>query len=190
MGRLFASTSVIAPVLVAVSALLASCQNGPGSAPSVYNPSDPQSRPDSAKIDTCTGSGQPGCPCDETGAVVECGKVIERSGDYVTCSMGRTTCIGQSGQSQTWGECLGDHIVAQSVPGLALAGGRRILSTKTSCANVCDPNACSSLVNSSSDVDAGGFNLTEAGVSLGAADAAAGSGPCNGLWCQIQSCDG
>src|SRR5689334_1450626 len=94
-------------------------------------------------VDPCLSPGHAGCACDEVGAVAECGKVVQRNGDYVTCSMGRSTCDGQA-----WGECIGDHIVAKSLPGMALgANGRKILGTPVTCTNVCDPNDCKSTVN-------------------------------------------
>jgi hypothetical protein len=138
-------------------------------------------------VDPCLTPGHAGCACDETGAVTECGKVIQRSGDYVTCSIGRSTCDGQ-----TWGECIGDHIVAKSWPGMALgASGRKILGTPVNCTNVCNPNDCKSVVNTGKDVDSGGVTITDAGVSITPGEAGnGGSGPCTGLWCNIASCDG
>jgi len=137
--------------------------------------------------DPCLTPGHLGCACDETGAMIECGKVVQRNGDYVTCSMGRSTCDGEM-----WGECIGDHIVAKSVPGLTLgASGRKILGTPVNCTNVCDPNDCKSIVNTGKDVDAGGLTITDAGISITPGEAGnGGSGPCTGLWCNIASCDG
>jgi hypothetical protein len=137
--------------------------------------------------DPCLTPGHLGCACDEVGAVVDCGKVVERNGDYVTCSMGRSTCDGEK-----WGECVGNRIVAKSLPGLAFgANGRQILGTPGNCTNVCDPNDCKSTTNTGQDVDAGGLAITEAGVTLVPGEAGTGgTGPCKGLWCQIPSCDG
>jgi len=72
------------------------------------------------------------CPCDEPGKVVDCGKVTFTSGDYVTCSIGRRTCIGSR-----WGECVGDHVRMKHVPttktqNLAATPG-------PTCTNTCDP---------------------------------------------------
>jgi hypothetical protein len=138
-------------------------------------------------VDPCLTPGNVGCACDEVGAVTECGKVVERSGDYVTCSVGRATCDGEK-----WGECVGDRIVAKSWPGLALsASGRKILGTPGTCANVCNPNDCKSVTNTGKDVDAGGLTITDAGVSITPGEAGTGgTGPCRGLFCQIASCDG
>src|SRR5438128_1046271 len=60
--------------------------------------------------DVCATPGHEGCPCSEKGAQVECGKVAARSGEYVTCSMGKSTCDGTS-----WGACTGNRIVAASL---------------------------------------------------------------------------
>jgi len=137
--------------------------------------------------DPCLSPGYFGCACDETGAIAECGKVVTRNGDYVTCSMGRSTCDGES-----WGECIGDHIVAKSLPGHMLgASGRQILGTPVNCANICDPNDCKSVVNTGKDVEAGGLTITDAGVSITPGEAGTGgTGPCKGLFCQIAKCDG
>jgi hypothetical protein len=137
--------------------------------------------------DPCMNPGHAGCPCDETGATAECGKVVQRSGDYVTCSMGRSTCDGQK-----WGECVGDRIVAKSLPGMALAAsGRQILGTPGNCTNICDPYDCKSITNTGKDVDAGGLTITDAGVTITPGEAGTGgTGPCQGLWCQVAACDG
>ena len=100
----------------------------------------------------------------------------------------RSTCDGQH-----WGECIGDRIVAKSLPGVGWnASGRKILGTPTNCTNVCNPNDCKSTTNTGSDVDAGGLTITDAGgVTLTPGEAGTGgTGPCRGLWCQIATCDG
>jgi hypothetical protein len=156
-------------------------------APSESDPVDPPSPIDaSTGANPCATPGHLGCPCQEEGASVECGKVVERRGDYVTCSMGRATC-----DSKTWGPCIGDHTVVRSTPGTTF-GGAGLYPTTTSipCTNVCDPNACSSVSSGGSDVDAAGVAITDAGVSILPNEASVGSGPCKGLWCQLASCDG
>src|ERR1700733_14159385 len=66
----------------------------------------------------CTSPGHAGCPCTAASSVVECGQVASRSGAYVTCSMGHSRCDGE-----TWGACVGNRIVAASLPGLGLGLG-------------------------------------------------------------------
>jgi hypothetical protein len=101
--------------------------------------------------------------------------------------VGRSTCDGEK-----WGECFGDHIVAKSLPGMALGmTGRKILGTPVNCANVCNPNDCKSVVNTGKDVDSGGLTVTDSGISITPGEAGTGgTGPCTGLWCNIASCDG
>jgi hypothetical protein len=46
------------------------------------------------------------------------------------------------------------------------AGGGTVLGTPVNCANICNPNDCRSVVNTGTDVDAGGLTITDAGVSI------------------------
>lgn len=46
--------------------------------------------------------------CDDEGASIECGKVTERYGNYVTCSMGHRTCT-----NGVWSACLGTRRLQQ-----------------------------------------------------------------------------
>src|SRR5882757_8554472 len=80
----------------ACAALLTSCNRDNHTAPAPVDIVDPRPRMDASVTDPCVSPGHLGCPCDEKSASVECGKVIERTGDYVTCSMGRSTCDGQA----------------------------------------------------------------------------------------------
>jgi hypothetical protein len=48
---------------------------------------------------------QEGCACEEVGSYVDCGDVEIRSGDYVTCSMGKRRCQIDA----TWSGCVGDQ---------------------------------------------------------------------------------
>jgi hypothetical protein len=193
----YLSTSVWLAVVIASSLAVTSCnsdKDSPGTPPI-----DPGGvggsgggRDEDASMppppDPCMTPGHLGCACDEVGITAECGKVVERNGEYVTCSMGRATCDGKA-----WGDCIGNRIIAKSVPGTSLnASGRKILGTPTNCANVCDPNDCKSTVNTGKDVDASvGVTITDAGVSITPGEAGTGgSGPCKGLFCQIPVCDG
>ncbi len=51
-----------------------------------------------------------GCPCDEPGAQIDCGRVKRVAGDYVWCSEGTQTCD----QYGSWGACSGDSIAGDS----------------------------------------------------------------------------
>src|ERR1700753_1270498 len=75
----------------------------------------------------CSSPGHEGCPCSEEGATGDCGQVAAGSGSYVTCSMGHSRCDGKA-----WGACVGNRIVAASLPGMGLGiGGLHPLSTGT-----------------------------------------------------------
>jgi hypothetical protein len=58
------------------------------------------------------GNHEHGCPCDEPGEVVECGRVKRVAGDYVWCSTGTQTCD----QYGSWGACTGDGIAESPAP--------------------------------------------------------------------------
>ena len=88
-----------------------------------------------------------GCACETPDEVVDCGQVERRSGDYVSCSMGKRTCDGN-----TWGDCIGDRVATLTVP----AKGQQTqgLGTSQACIdNPCDPY-CQRIVD-----DAVGLNL-------------------------------
>ena len=88
-----------------------------------------------------------GCACENADEVVDCGQVERRSGDYVSCTIGKRTCDGN-----TWGDCIGDRIATLSAP----VGGPQTqgLGTSKACIdNPCDPY-CQRVVD-----DAGGLNL-------------------------------
>jgi hypothetical protein len=87
-------------------------------------------------------SPQTGCPCTEPGAVIDCGTVSERRGDYVICSMGTRTC-----NAGTWGECAGSEVLAQNATVTANNLRLQSLSAGEDCKNLCDPE-CVSVVDS------------------------------------------
>ncbi len=109
---------------------------------------------------TCDGTPEEGCPCSVGGDVEACGKVIDMSGGYVTCSIGHAMCDGT-----TWGECVGNTITTKSLPGATLAsGGIHIDSMPTTCTNLCDPNNSSATLSGPGDVgDAAGLAVGEGG---------------------------
>ncbi len=101
-----------------------------------------------------------GCSCDTNDEVIDCGQVERRSGDYVTCTMGKRTCT-----EGTWGECVGDRVATLSSP----SGGQKTqgLGTTAACTdNPCDPY-CQRIVDDSNNlaIDAGVFAL-DAGLVL------------------------
>jgi hypothetical protein len=128
-----------------------------------------------------------GCPCSHPGDVAECGEIKTQSGEYITCSIGHTTCAGSK-----WGACMGDHIVVKSMPGPSM--GLHIESASGSCASPCDPE-CTKTTEGASDVDASGVAVSDGGVSItptlgggGNSDGGGSSRACTGLECQVEYC--
>lgn len=139
---------------------------------------------------TCT-SGMEGCPCQDEGDQYTCGKLERSDGDFATCIEGLSTCT-----NGTWGPCSGEHVVKRSIQGVKLESGpgKRLLSTKSTCQDICDPYC--GLVNSepSDAVDAGGIAIgADGGVMLSGTTGATGPGngtACSGLQCSVKSCNG
>ena len=101
-----------------------------------------------------------GCACENADEVIDCGQVERRSGDYVSCTIGKRTCEGN-----TWGECIGDRIATLSVP----ARGQQAQGLGTSMAcidNPCDP-FCQRVVDDATglDLDGGPF-INDAGLTM------------------------
>ena len=135
----------------AVALMVTACaQRGHDGAP--YLPSDPDSGTDrpAPNVDPCA-TPNLGCACDTPDEVVDCGEVDRRSGDYVTCSMGRRTC-----RDGAWGQCVGDSVTTLTLPP---AGQRTqgLGSSQVCMDNPCDPY-CSRFVD-----DSNGLNLPDGG---------------------------
>jgi hypothetical protein len=121
--------------------------------------------------------GRAGCPCDVPGQTFDCGTEVSRSGDYVMCSMGTSTC-----QNGVWGACRGGNLQAQSIAVSRIDGRSRHVRNKVvSCPQTidggsyfCDPNRCPPVVESAGDVDAGGFTEGDGTVSLAPATSITG----------------
>ena len=60
--------------------------------------------PTSTGPSDCSAPGE-GCACSVPGSMADCRK-IRKSGDYISCSIGVTTC----GADKRWGPCIGDGI--------------------------------------------------------------------------------
>ena len=137
---------------------------------------------------TC-GPGKEGCACTTPGQTVDCGKVVTNAGNYVTCSMGTSTCA-----NGTWGACQGATLITRSTGALML-GPTHIESISSPCGsdNVCDPNPnCTQVTGTpTTDVDAANVYETDAGVTLVPPD----SGPLStcvagSLECDVVACGG
>jgi hypothetical protein len=76
-----------------------------------------------------------GCPCDTPGRTVQCGKVMRRSEDYVSCSLGERTC----GTDSKWGDCVGE--TQQRVQMVSASGSSSVqgLGGQVDCQDECDP---------------------------------------------------
>lgn len=161
------------------------------------------SNPNGTTGPNCSAPGHAGCPCSSTGETAACGDVVETSGDYVTCSMGNSTCNGS-----TWGPCVGHDLVIKSLHTTSLGSGGLHFDTVTlqcgdagadgGAINPCDPNpGCGDVIGQPGDItDASGLTVTEAGVSLKTTDSgpsdAALTIPCDGggLACNVAYCSG
>ena len=91
-------------------ALLGACSSADPSPPMLAAGDAPLLAPPSAPA-VCANH-EAGCPCDEPGAVIECGRVKRIVGDYVWCSTGMQTCD----QYGSWGKCTGDQVAAAPNP--------------------------------------------------------------------------
>ena len=122
--------------------------------------------------------GHAGCSCNTLGSTVSCGVLTSHVGDYVTCQMGESTCVGG-----VWGPCTGDRqIVTKSLVPPSNSSGIHVLSSPPSAcggSDACDPG-CYWTTPSGSDVhapgigqagDAGALTLVQTG--------------CTGLQCQV-----
>ncbi len=72
-----------------------------------------------APLDPCADPTHMGCPCADEGSTADCGIVKEKSGDFVLCSQGTSTCT-----EGKWGECKGEYQIIKSQGAVALTTGR------------------------------------------------------------------
>jgi hypothetical protein len=119
-------------------------------------------------VDRCA-SPQEGCPCDNEGESLDCGKVVDTYDDYVVCSPGTRTCT-----DGLWGECIGTSVEQKETANYvrkrtALADSKATMalgSTSATCSNPCDPQ-CSQIADEPGDFDAGiGFVNKDTGLTL------------------------
>ena len=117
-----------------------------------------------------------GCACSAEGEVAECGSVVTRHDDYVTCSMGTRTC-----SDGVWGECLGARRT-QETSGAA-GGSLRVQALGTSAACPADFDDCDPYCNQVVDTPVGfapgdGFATEDDGLTLARTNS---SVPCTSL---------
>jgi hypothetical protein len=107
MIRCFSFASLVVYMVLGTGCSSAGDQNPPmlaaGDSPAMAAPTSPEVCADHAE----------GCPCDDPGATIDCGRVKRVAGDYVWCSTGKQTCD----QYGSWGTCIGDAVAAPATPG-------------------------------------------------------------------------
>lgn len=98
---------------------------------------------------------QEGCACADPGAILDCGQVRERHGDYVTCSVGTRTCKADG----VWSACIGQRTTLK--PNSLSAPGKRALQlgSAAACASGFDP--CDPYCNMTEDVPVGLLDLPD-----------------------------
>jgi hypothetical protein len=146
----------------------------PGSIHDEYGTVD---RPEAGAAGDRCATPNEGCSCEAYGQVIDCGQVHRQSEGYVSCSLGKRTCI-----DGRWGACIGDRISGDiSIP----PPGQRTLTygSPSSCVNnPCDPY-CVNIIDNAVDIDAGkGFGIADGGLLLVQQEGGVGGvNPCTGL---------
>lgn len=105
-----------------------------------------------------------GCECEREGASVDCGRVEEEHGDYVTCSMGTRWCTGGK-----WTACTPERVTLKSIqpreqPRLKM----QALGSARKCGpdfDPCDPY-CNETTDTPDDLDAGPNFTNDGGLTL------------------------
>ena len=126
-------------------------------------------------VDPCETPNQ-GCACETADEIVDCGQVERRSGDYVSCTMGKRTC----GADNIWGACIGDRIATVTAPSSGTQS--QGLGMPQNCIdNPCDPY-CQRVVDDSVGLplDGGPFS-TDAGLVLRPSVPLPSGSTCTGL---------
>jgi PA14 domain len=133
-------------------------------------------RPDAmAAGDRCATPNE-GCSCEAYGEIIDCGQVHQQSGSYVSCSLGKRTCV-----DGRWGACVGERISGEiSTP----APGQHPLTYggPSACVNnPCDPY-CVNIIDNATGLDAGaGLGVADGGLVLIQQEGGTGTNPCTGL---------
>lgn len=159
--------------LAAIVSTIGSCADDPRNSQPVPLPWA-DSGLEGGPVDPCA-TPESGCPCDEPGEVIECGRIKRESADYIACSMGKRTC-----DNGYWGPCIGDVVAMvrsgpddqarrSTQPGQAGAPPIRTLGlgvSQTCIDNPCDPY-CVNYIDTPDGLDAGpGLQADDAGLSL------------------------
>ncbi len=135
--------------------------------------------------DSTCHAGVEGCSCSNVGDTAACGTTLSQTDTTVTCAIGHSTCT-----NGLWSACTGEHTETKNLPGTGLnANGITSLGKSVTCSNLCDPNQCQSYEDGPADVDASGVSAVDGGLGLTQGDGG-GTGPCNGLGCNVVKCTG
>lgn len=98
-----------------------------------------------------------GCPCDEVGKLVECGKIRIQVGEEIQCTIGERVCL----PSSAWSGCTGDN-GTRTVEAASTIRTAALADAPTICAkDACDPY-CKQL----SDTPVGVLVTPDAGLKL------------------------
>ncbi len=146
---------VVSAVALATAALVAACGSEQPAATSGEGSSG-----FGGSVPSYCATPQEGCPCNVPGTAVECGKVEQRSGDYVTCSAGYRTC-----GAGTWGPCEGTTLTTKSVaPTLGTLG---LAASPSACPDPCDP-FCKQYVDTPAGLtlDGGTMTVVDGGLTI------------------------
>lgn len=148
--------------IVALALLLGACSSD--NAPTGLSNAAPEHEP-TARVDVeACATPQTGCSCEEEGQSVDCGRVSQEFGSYVTCSMGTRTC-----SDGAWSACVGDRVTVKSLPPTTPGQHTLALGASAKCPDgfdVCDPY-CSLIPDTPGGFTAGsGFSNVPGGLTL------------------------
>jgi len=120
--------------VLSIGALLWSCSGANDAPPAIGDTPEPSATSTAAPVD-CTVPNA-GCACTQPGEMLKCGKVVYKSENYTSCSIGIQTCQADG----TWTDCQGEQVVTLNS---WQANGLRLLANQPapiSANNVCDPS--------------------------------------------------
>jgi len=154
---------------LSIGGLLWSCSGANDGPPAIGDTSGTSPSATAAPLD-CTVPNA-GCACTQPGEMLKCGKVVYKSENYTSCSIGLRTCQADG----TWTDCQGSQVV--TLNNWQLDGLRLLSQTQPapiSASSACDPNLfeitglLATDAGGVSSADGGGVTLTYGGTGTGA----------------------